>query len=297
MTDQVATSERPICDSELRTLLLEYRRENWKGIQTDEDQHKVVDDLLRSDPRLPLRHIEPYFSVSPHSRILDLGSGIGSFVVACREQGMKAFGVEPDRIGMGAKITSLQIARRRLADSVFASGVGEALPFADGAFDLVVMNQVIEHVADQGLVMKEAVRVLNHGGAVYVACPNYMRFYEPHYKIRWSPLLPKPLGRIYLRLRGRSPALLDQLTYTTNRRLRRLFATLGAEYKVLDLHREDFLRKRAVSSFAGTSTRIVARLTRIPLVGSLLLRLVLWYASISEGGCEMLIVRAPKANP
>ena len=63
-----------------------------------------------------------------------LGSGIGSFVAACRQQGLKAFGVEPDRIGQGAKVTSIQIARRRVTASVFASGVGEALPFADGVF-------------------------------------------------------------------------------------------------------------------------------------------------------------------
>ncbi|HEY1677612.1 MAG TPA: class I SAM-dependent methyltransferase [Candidatus Sulfotelmatobacter sp.] len=295
MINPVTTAERPISESALRTLLLQYRKENWNGIQTEADQRRVVDDLLRSDPRLPLRHIEPYFFVSPQSRILDLGSGIGSFVVACREQGMKAFGVEPDRIGMGAKITSLGIARRRLSEPVFASGVGEALPFADAVFDLVVMNQVIEHVADQALVLKETVRVLKRGGAVYVACPNYMRFYEPHYKIFWAPLLPKALGRFYLRLRRRSPALLNQLTYTTNRRLRSLFAALGPDFKVLDLHREDFLTKRSASSFTGASTRLVARLTHLPLLGPVLLRMVLWYASISEGGCEMLIVRTPKA--
>jgi hypothetical protein len=123
-----------------------------------------------------------------------------------------------------------------------------------------------------------------------------MRFYEPHYKIFWLPLLPKFLGRIYLRLRGRSPALLNQLTYTTNRRLRRLFATLGPEYTVLDLHREQFLRKRSASTFAGRATRVVAALTNLPLLGPMLLRLVLSYGSMSEGGCEMLLLRKPGAT-
>ena len=101
------------------------------------------------------------------------------------------------------------------------------MPFPDACFDLVVMNQVIEHVADQSMVVREAARVVREGGAIYIACPNYLRFYEPHYKIFWAPLLPKTLGRIYLRLRGRSPAMLNQLTYTTNRRLRKLLAELG----------------------------------------------------------------------
>lgn len=296
MTDQSTAGGIPISDSELRELLLKYRRENWNGIQSEATQRKIVDDLLESNALLPLEHIEPYVSISSNSRILDLGSGVGNFVVACRRKRLTAFGIEPDRIGQGAKVTSIQIARLRLSSPVFVSGVGEELPFPDGSFDLVAMNQVIEHIVNQSSVMEEAVRVVRRGGAVYVACPNYLRFYEPHYKIFWIPLLPKPLGRLYLRLRGRSPALLNQITYTTNSRLRKLFAALGPEYTVLDLHREQFLRKRSASSFAGLSTRIVAKLTKIPLIGPMVLRAVLIYGSISEGGCEMLVLRKAGAG-
>jgi len=293
MKTQPAESAIPITDSELRTLLLEYRRENWRGIQTDAIQRRVVEDLVQGDAEGPLRQVEPYVAISSESRILDLGSGVGSFVVACRRRGLRAFGLEPDRIGQGAKITSLQIARKRLAAPVFISGVGETLPFPDACFDYVVMNQVIEHVADQRLVLREAARVVRAGGAVYIACPNYLRFYEPHYKIFWVPLLPKTLGRLYLRLRGRSPAMLNQLTYTTNRRLRRLLAALGPEYTVLDMHREQFLRKRSSTGFAARSTRLVAALTKLPVAGPLLLWALLKYGSIAEGGCEMLVLRKP----
>jgi SAM-dependent methyltransferase len=172
--------------------------------------------------------------------------------------------------------------------------VGERLPFPDACFDLVVMNQVIEHVAEQGMVAREAARVVRKGGVIYVACPNYLRFYEPHYKIFWTPLLPKGLGRIYLRLRGRSPAMLNQLTYTTNARLRNLLTALGPEYTVLDLHREQFMKKRSAAGFAGRSTRLVARLTQLPVVGRAILWAVLKYGSITEGGCEMVVIRQPR---
>ncbi len=294
MTDQPSMIAFPISDSELRELLLEYRRENWKGIQLDAVQRQIVEELLHGDAASPLQHVEPRVEISSGSRILDLGSGVGSFVVACRRRGLRAFGLEPDRIGQGAKITSIQIARRRLSAPVFVSGVGEGLPFPDGCFDFVVMNQVIEHVADQFMVLREATRVVRVGGAVYVACPNYLCFYEPHYRIFWLPLLPKIVGRIYLRLRGRSPAMLEQLTYTTNGRLRKLFAALGPDYLVLDIHREQFLRKRAAASFVAKSTRLVASITRLPLVGPVVLASILAYGSISERGCEMLLIRKPK---
>lgn len=286
----------PITEPELRTLLLEYRRENWCGIQPEATQRQIVEDLIRGDAAGPLLHqVESYVSISTKSRILDLGSGVGSFVVACRQRGMKAFGLEPDRIGQGAKITSIEIARRRLVEPVFAAGVGESLPFPDACFDVVTMNQVIEHVSNQSCVLSEAARVVREGGVIYVACPNYLRFYEPHYKIFWIPLLPKFLGRLYLRLRGRSPAMLNQLTYTTNKRLRKLLAKLGSEYIVHDLHREEFLKKRSAGSFAAGSTRLVAQLTHMPVIGGLVLWAVLKYGTLTEGGCAMVVVRKHKA--
>jgi SAM-dependent methyltransferase len=290
-----STTRTTIADSDLRALLLEYRRENWNGIQLETTQRQIVEELIAGDAEVPLSHIESYIAISSDSRILDLGSGVGSFVVACRRRGLRAFGLEPDRIGRGARITSLQIASRRLAEPVCVSGVGERLPFPDACFDLVVMNQVIEHVAEQGMVAREAARVVRKGGVIYVACPNYLRFYEPHYKIFWTPLLPKGLGRIYLRLRGRSPAMLNQLTYTTNARLRNLLTALGPEYTVLDLHREQFMKKRSAAGFAGRSTRLVARLTQLPVVGRAILWAVLKYGSITEGGCEMVVIRQPRA--
>jgi ubiquinone/menaquinone biosynthesis C-methylase UbiE len=294
MSDPAKKLDVPMSETELRSLLLQYRRENWQGIQLPETQQRLVEDILRDGGDGPLRQIAPYAEISPNSRILDLGSGVGSFVVACRRRGLQAFGIEPDRIGQGAKVTSIEIARRRLIASVFVSGVGEQLPFPDECFDAVIMNQVIEHVTDQRKVMGEAARVVRRGGVIYVACPNYLRFYEPHYKILWAPLLPKFLGRLYLRWRGRSSAMLNQLTYTTNRRLRKLFSSLGDDYVVFDLHRAQFLSKRSAGEFAAASTRLVAAITNLPLIGPLCLWMVLKYGSMAEGGCEMVIVRKPK---
>lgn len=294
MNDQ-PNARATVTESELRALLLEYRRENWNGIQPESTQRQIVEEIICGDAGGPLRQIELYIAISSDSRILDLGSGVGSFVVACRRCGLRAFGLEPDRIGQGAKITSVQIANRRLVEPVFVSGVGEQLPFPDACFDVVVMNQVIEHVANQAMVAREAARVVRDGGVIYVACPNYLRFYEPHYKILWAPLLPKVLGRIYLGLRGRSPAMLNQLTYTTNRRLRSLLTALGPDYTVVDLHREQFMRKRSAAGFAARSTRLVATLTHLPLIGAAALWAVLKYGSISEGGCEMVVIRKQRA--
>jgi SAM-dependent methyltransferase len=293
----VQSESREASFEDLRELLLQYRKENWAGIQTPDSQARVVSDILATDPTDLFTRIVPYFQLRPGATLLDLGSGVGSFVAACRRRGIRCFGVEPDRIGNGSRLTAVQIARRRCAESVFAAGIGEMLPFADSSFDLVTMNQVIEHVRDQEAVLREALRVLKEKGVMYVACPNYLRFYEPHYKIFFLPLFPKFLARWYLRLRGRRSGMIDQITYTTNARLRRLFATVANGHSVIDLHREQFLAKRAKGSFASRRIRTVDSITHLPLVGQTFLKVVLWFVSVMEGGCEFVILKEGSQTP
>jgi len=278
-----------INQAQLVDLLAEHRRRNWSGIQTPEWQERIVLGLAEcQEPRI-LKRIAPFHNLPADPMILDLGSGVGNFVVACRNQGLRAFGVEPDRIGQNSSITALGIASRRLDSAPFAAAVGEQLPFADSTFDLVVMDQVIEHVADQKRVLTEALRVLKPSGVLYVACPNYLRFYEPHYKIRFLPLTPKFLGSIYLRLRGRDPVLLSQLSYTTNWRVRRLFVAVGIT-QFLDLNSQAFLSKcRGEGANPGSwKGRVVTRLVNIPIAGTVVLWAASLYVRLREGGSEML---------
>jgi SAM-dependent methyltransferase len=57
---------------------------------------------------------------------------------------------------------------------------GECLPFPDGSFDAVLLNEVIEHMADDRQAIAEAVRVLRPGGRVVVFAPNRLYPFETH---------------------------------------------------------------------------------------------------------------------
>ncbi len=280
-----------LTEGELRYLLERYRKENWRGIQTPEWQSKIVDGILHDDGVAIFEQLLPVWTIPESATVLDIGSGVGTFVLACRRRGLSAFGIEPDRIGQGGSVTSIQIAKRRLESQTFAVALGEQLPFRDRSFDLITMNQVMEHVSDQASVLFEAARVLKPGGAIYIACPNYLRFYESHYKIFWFPLLPKVLGRLYLRARGRNPVLLNQLKYTTNSRLRALLRKLGPGYVLTDLHRHSFLEKYKYGSFLSSRARFVSRMMRVPFIGGIVSIAALWFLRCTEGGCEMFVVR------
>lgn len=292
MTPGTTLRAGPITREHLRELLIAYRSENWKGIQTPEIQLQIAEAMLEPDAEPLLKQVAQFWKIPSAARILDIGSGVGGFVVACHQLGYRAFGVEPDRIGAGGRVTAIQIAARRLSANVFTAAIGEVLPFADGAFDLVTLNQVVEHVRDQLAVLREAARVVRPGGAIYVACPNYLRFYEPHYKVFWWPLFPKPLGRLYLRIRGRNPVMLRDLCYTTNRSLRRWLEALGDEFTILDLHQEQFKRKCAGQGrFESARARFIQKLVSLSLLGPLSQKAALQWQRLTEGGCEMLLLR------
>ncbi len=58
--------------------------------------------------------------------------------------------------------------------------VGEHLPYPSGSFDVVFLNEVIEHVADDGATMAEIARVLGPGGHAIFYAPNRFYPFETH---------------------------------------------------------------------------------------------------------------------
>lgn len=96
--------------------------------------------------------------------ILDLGCAGGFMAEAMAGRGASVTGIDP-------AAQAIEAARVHAAASGLAIhydvGVGEALPYQDGRFDAVVCVDVLEHVADLGLVLAEVARVLCPGGVFF----------------------------------------------------------------------------------------------------------------------------------
>ena len=56
----------------------------------------------------------------------------------------------------------------------------ERTPFASACFDLVLLNEVLEHVPDDAAALREAFRLLRPGGALIVFAPNRLFPFETH---------------------------------------------------------------------------------------------------------------------
>ncbi len=94
-------------------------------------------------------------------RVLDLGCAGGFMAEALAERGATVTGIDPAADAVAAARAHAEAGGLSIRYDV---GVGEALPYADAAFDAVVCVDVLEHVADLPRVLAEVARVLRPGG-------------------------------------------------------------------------------------------------------------------------------------
>jgi len=93
--------------------------------------------------------------------------------IGCGEGGnMFHLGARRGWVGIDFAHRKLVHAKAELPDSSFACGDAGALPFRDGAFESVLIRDVLHHVRDRALVVSEAARVLAPGGQLAVIEPN-----------------------------------------------------------------------------------------------------------------------------
>jgi ubiquinone/menaquinone biosynthesis C-methylase UbiE len=111
-------------------------------------------------------------------RVLDAGCGGGGMPLSLAEEAAAVVGIDPVERFEDAGV---RLGRERGVRNLhFALADGMALPFSDGAFDLVLSHAVIEHVADARLYLRECARVLAPRGHVYLSTAPYLSFAGAH---------------------------------------------------------------------------------------------------------------------
>jgi SAM-dependent methyltransferase len=125
-------------------------------------RHRLRESLLL---RLLLRGSRPPASV------LNVGAGQGTFTRLLEERG---FAVTSTDLSPHA----VDVLRRQVAGPVVECDAC-ALPFPDCSFDVVVMGEVLEHIADDRQALAEARRVLRPGGMLVASVPAHPERFGP----------------------------------------------------------------------------------------------------------------------
>jgi SAM-dependent methyltransferase len=111
-------------------------------------------------------------------RVLVDGCGVGMYVRALLEAG--GFGQNFEVHGLDIEAEHLELAAHNVPQGRYTLAAGEQMPYADGAFDLVLSHEVLEHVQDDRAAVAEMVRVLRPGGRAVVFVPNRLYPFETH---------------------------------------------------------------------------------------------------------------------
>ncbi len=158
-----------------------------------------------------------------HGRIFVDGCGLGSYLSRL---------ATPENMTIGLDIEFPRTLASAQKTPRVVCGVGEALPFPDNSFDLILSHEVLEHVQDDRKAISEIVRTLAPGGRLVLFCPNRGYPFETH-GIYWRGKYH--FGNIalvnYLPRRWRD-RLAPHVNVYTRKDLSRLFSGLPVKFIV-----------------------------------------------------------------
>jgi ubiquinone/menaquinone biosynthesis C-methylase UbiE len=149
----------------------------WKAL-TDKDQ-ATLDVILKNEADMAYRRrariLMDYLELKEGERVFDCGCGMGFYLMALGKLRKLRL------VGLDGDMERLEWARREKVPASLLNGNIFQLPFAGESFDKVLMSEVLEHLSDDVLGLKEIFRVLKPGGIMALSVPheNYPYWWDP----------------------------------------------------------------------------------------------------------------------
>jgi hypothetical protein len=143
---------------------------------------ELLQSVFRHFRSKRMRLFEQAFPITPQTRVLDVGGSPDIWEFA--------------RVRPQLTLLNLEHALPERQDRAeLVAGDGRLLPFADGAFDIVFSNSVIEHLGSHEGQQRFASEIARVGRSYWVQTPNRQFPFELHLMLPLVHLLPKPVQR------------------------------------------------------------------------------------------------------
>lgn len=184
-----------------------------------------------------LRHMRR-FTDFKNKRCLEIGCHLGGLSTYYALHGVKLEAIDCEQ---GEKVLEFarDYARKKGAMVTFRWGDVHNLHYGDNSFDILIMDNILEHLSDFRKALSECKRVLKKGGLLFM---NFSLFYGPfgghQDSVPWYHLLPERLIRKRLE-RENIYGLYKTLNKITLTDTRKAIRALG--FKVIYFHRASAL--------------------------------------------------------
>ncbi len=142
-------------------------------------------------------------------RVLDVGCGVGGACLALANHANHVVGIEVNPLAIPLAKLNAKRTKSGVIDFILASGLN--MPFKEGCFNLVICNDVLEHLEDKHKLLKEIYSVLDDEGYLFLTTPNRIYPVEPHTGIIGLTLLPRrvanKIASMMLKVNAELPSL------------------------------------------------------------------------------------------
>jgi len=140
-----------------------------------------------------------HFGHTNNLRVLDMSCSTGITTKALSKYFQEVVGIDIDDSAL-AYARSINYANNIRYLNINALETS----FEDGSFDIVICNQMYEHVPNPFKLFDEIRRVLTNNGVCYFGATSRLKIIETHYgRIPFLSYLPRPLANLYLRVLGK----------------------------------------------------------------------------------------------
>ncbi len=110
-------------------------------------------------------------------RLLEIGSGLGH-LVGQLEDSFETFGMDLNH-------WAVKELRSVIEKTALQTASAQEIPFADGAFEVVIIKHIVEHLPDPQTAIAEIGRVTAPGGILLLATPNLDSLLKPWKGEKW----------------------------------------------------------------------------------------------------------------
>ena len=198
-------------------------------------------------------------------RVLDVGCAYGGFLVAFAERGARVTGIDLDE--RYVRLAALNLRERGLDGELVHGDACAPHPSFRGRFDLVIANDVIEHVRQPRAFLGFLRDWLAPGGTAYLEIPNgawppYVSR-DGHHQLFGVTLLAFEEASAFMQLHSPGGRY-DTYQYLGEREYADLFREAGLTFELLEEDVAAIPVERILQQCADLRAEIPARLATVP---------------------------------